>query len=59
MNIHRIVSEAESTPEIPDIESPIGPHDGTSVAIVPRSQALWVLIAVSIVVGVNGFLSWL
>ena len=59
MNIHQIVPKTDIGHGIAQVESTVSPNDGIGVTPEPRSQALWVLIAVSIVVGVNGVLSWL
>ena len=59
MNIHRMVSETDVEQDITQLETPTMGSDSAALPLGGRSQALWVLIAVSIVVGVNGILSWL
>ena len=59
MNIHRILADTDSGEETTEPEGTIGVAETSVGAIDMRSQALWVLIAVSIVVGLNGVLSWL
>ena len=59
MQIHRVFPDSDIDEQMNETEPSLGLGEALSATLDMRMQALWVLIAVSIVVGLNGVLSWL
>ena len=59
MQIHRVFPDSDIHEEMTDPEPCLGLGDASIATLDMHMQALWVFIAVSIVVGLNGVLSWI
>ena len=59
MQIHPVFPDSDIHEEMTDPDPRLGLGDASIATLDMPMQALWVFIAVSIVVGLNGVLSWL